>query len=234
MTAHEMSPSAKRQPEVGLRGHRILDPERSEARRTAVLHAAALVFATKGFHACTTRDIANAIGVTKGVVYYYFRSKEEIFLEVVGTAVSGAIERLEAIVAQGASATETLHRVIASHLAYNLNHDEEGYYAMLVISDLRRTSDDVRHQIRALQRGYVQRFATVIQRGIDEGEFEPLDAHIATLAILNTINYASDWYRPEGRLGRQQIIDQISRQLLYGVLRHGPACPVASPVAADG
>ena len=156
-------------------------------------------------------------------------SKEEIFLEVVGTAISGALERLEAIIAEAASPAETLRKAIAGHLAYNLNPEEEGYYAMLVINDLRRTSDEVRKEIRGLQRTYVRRFASVIQRGIDETVFEPVNAHVATLAILNTINYASDWYRPEGRMSRQQVIDQLTQQLLYGVLRRETSPRPANP-----
>jgi AcrR family transcriptional regulator len=206
---------------VGLRGHRVLDPDRTESRRREVLHAAARVFAAKGFHACTIEDIAVAMGLSKGVVYYYFRSKEEIYVEVVSTAILGAQERLERLIATGKPPVEMLKEAIEAHLADNLNPEHEGYYAMLVINDLRRTSEEARSQVRDLQRRYVRRFASIVQRGIDEGAFVSGDAAVATLTILTAVNYASDWYRPAGRRSPEEVIRQISEQLVSGVLAGG-------------
>src|SRR5690242_255402 len=113
---------------VGLRGYRTLDPDRSAGRRREILHAAARVFARDGYHAATTDDIARAMGVTKGVIYYYFRAKEDIFEEVVSTAIEGAYARLEAVLCEPGTAPEVLRRALTTHIEYNLNDAEEGYY----------------------------------------------------------------------------------------------------------
>ncbi|HNM77344.1 MAG TPA: TetR/AcrR family transcriptional regulator [Tepidiformaceae bacterium] len=207
----------------GLRGHRMLDPDKSETRRREVLHAAARVFSENGFHASTTEDIARAMGSSKGVIYYYFRSKEEIYLEVVSTAILGAQERLELILAQALPPAETLREAIRIHLAYNLNEQEEGYYAMLVIKDVRTTAPEVRDEVRALQRRYIKRFESIIRRGVESGDFEPLDPAVTNLNILSAVNYASDWFRPNGRMDLDEVIDHIADQLVAGVLKRGPA-----------
>lgn len=204
---------------VGLRGHRMLDPDKSESRRREVLHAAARVFSESGFHAATTDDIARAMGLSKGVIYYYFRSKEEIYLEVVSTAIRGAQERLESVLALGLAPAETLREAIRTHLAYNLNEQEEGYYAMLVINDVRSTGSEVREQVRALQGEYVRRFESILKRGVEAGVFEPRDTAVTTLNILQAVNYASDWFKPDGRLSRDQVIEHIAGQLVASVMK---------------
>lgn len=197
----------------------MLDPDKSESRRREVLHAAARVFSESGFHAATTDDIARAMGLSKGVIYYYFRSKEEIYLEVVSTAIRGAQERLESVLALGLVPAETLREAIRTHLAYNLNEQEEGYYAMLVINDVRSTGSEVREQVRALQGEYVRRFESILKRGVEAGVFEPRDTAVTTLNILQAVNYASDWFKPDGRLSRDQVIEHIAGQLVASVMK---------------
>lgn len=205
--------------EVGLRGHRVIDRERSATRRREILHAAARVFASRGYYPSTTDDIARAMGVTKGVIYYYFRSKEEIYFEAVSTAVEGALRRLEAIVAEEAPAVETLHRAVTDLVSFNLSEQEEGYYAMLVIHDMRALSPENLAHVRRLQRSYRGLFVDIIRRGIDEGVFIAQDAGIAANAMLNASNYASDWFRPGGRLSAAEVARRIADQLVRGVLR---------------
>ena len=201
----------------------MLDPDKSETRRREVLHAAARVFSENGFHASTTEDIARAMGSSKGVIYYYFRSKEEIYLEVVSTAILGAQERLEAVIERGLPPAETLREAIRVHLAYNLNEQEEGYYAMLVIKDVRTTAPEVREEVQALQRLYIKRFETIIRSGVETGHFESRDPAVTNLNILSAVNYASDWYRPNGRMSLDEVIDHIASQLVEGVLKQPEA-----------
>lgn len=197
----------------------MLDPDKSENRRRDVLHAAARVFSENGFHATTTEDIARALGLSKGVIYYYFRSKEEIYLEVVSTAILGALERLESVLALNLSPTETLREAIRVHLAYNLNEHEEGYFAMLVINDVRTTALEVRQAVRELQHQYIHRFETILRTGIEAGVFEQRDPTISNLTILQAVNHASDWYRPAGRLSIEEVTGHIADQLVASVLK---------------
>ena len=64
--------------------------KRKDERREQILSAALLLFATKGLAATKVTDIAAAAGMSQGLMYHYFRSKEEIFTEL----ISGAFERL--------------------------------------------------------------------------------------------------------------------------------------------
>lgn len=203
-----------------------MDPDKSETRRREVLHAAARVFSQKGFHSSTTEDIAHEMGSSKGVIYYYFRSKEEIYVQVVSTAIIGAQERLAAVLARDLPPAEMLREAIRTHLAYNLNEQEEGYYAMLVINDVRNTGEETMQKVRQLQREYLHQFEQILRRGVEEGDFEPRDVTVTTLSMLTAMNFASDWYKPDGRLSRDDVIDHIAGYLVAGALkREEPAAP---------
>src|SRR5215207_1547262 len=134
---------------IGLRGHRVQNPERAEARRREILLAAANVFAREGYAAATLDDIAEQLGVTKGVIYYYFRSKEEIFTEIRATAIREATERLETNIARGRPPEVTLRdalRDLVGHIFDDLDR-----YAN-VLSAGHRLSDESRSLVRGLQR----------------------------------------------------------------------------------
>src|SRR6266508_2810377 len=105
--------------QVGLRGHRIQNHARTKARRRAILAAAAQVFSRAGYAYATLDDVATQMGVSRGVIYYYFRNKEELLTELVATASGEAGDRLEAIIARGDPPDVTLEaalRDLAAHM----------------------------------------------------------------------------------------------------------------------
>ena len=87
--------------EVGLRGYRVQDPARTLARRREIMLAMAEVIIDKGYASATLEDVAAHMGTSRAVIYYQFRSKEDLYAEIVVEAVSHATARLESIVAKG-------------------------------------------------------------------------------------------------------------------------------------
>jgi AcrR family transcriptional regulator len=164
-------------------------------------------------------DVARAMGVTKGVIYYYFRSKEEICAEVVCIAIEGAIRRLAAVTAEGGPAAETLRKAVAVHAEYNLNDQEEGYYAMLVAHDVRTLSRASRARVRALQKTYSTAFTEIVRRGVDEGTLIDRDPHVTALTLITAANYVSDWFRATGPMDIERVVNHVADQLVGGVLR---------------
>jgi AcrR family transcriptional regulator len=193
--------------EIGLRGHRIKNHERMKARRREILLAAAQVFARSGYAYATLDDVATQMGVSRGVIYYYFRSKDELLTEIVTTASGEASDRLEAIIAEGRSADETLEaglRDLASHMFSDLDR-----YANILTKSGRERDHSwmtatraVRHRYRTLIRG-------VIEAGIRDGAFVDLDPGIMTLSVVQTVLGAVAWYRPEGGLPAEVVAEQM-------------------------
>jgi AcrR family transcriptional regulator len=75
---------------------RVADPALHERRRTEILEAAARVFVEKGFHQATTADLAKEAGVSMGLLYRYFKNKEDLVLQFAGRERDETLRRIEA------------------------------------------------------------------------------------------------------------------------------------------
>src|SRR3979490_1719394 len=85
--------------------------ERTIDRRRALLDAAVRVFARKGFHASRVGDIAEEAGVAHGLLYHYFRSKEEVLDTIFRENWGLLVERIDAVEQSGESARDQLRHV---------------------------------------------------------------------------------------------------------------------------
>ncbi|MER3420546.1 MAG: hypothetical protein C4290_08510, partial [Chloroflexota bacterium] len=200
---------------IGLRGHRIQNVERAAARRRAILVAAARVFAREGYTAASLDAVARELGVTKGVIYYYFRSKEEIYTEIRATAIRDAIARLEAIIARGDPPAETVRAAVRDLVVHIF--DDLDRFANVLRAD-RRLSAESRALVRGLQRRYEQLIRGIIEAGIAQGVFAARDPTLMTFTLLRACLGVADWYRPGGRLPPAVIVEQVTDQVMTGVL----------------
>lgn len=203
---------------VGLRGHRVQNAERAEARRRDILLAGARVFARDGFAATTLDDVARECGVTKGVIYYYFRGKEEIYTAIQETVVSDSTARLEAIIARGeppvAMLTAAVHD-LAAHVFDDLDR-----FTILQNSDS-GISPEGRARVRDLRRTYQRLMRGIVEAGVREGALADRDPVVMTFTIITACLGITNWYRPAGRLALHVVQEQVVAQVLAGVLRPG-------------
>lgn len=199
----------------GLRGHRIQNVEKAEGRRREILVAAAAVFARDGYASASLDDVAAQIGVTKGVIYYYFRSKEEIFTEIRATAIRDAIERLEAIVAEGGTPQQLL-RAAVRDLVDHIFDDLDRYANVL---SAQRLSPESHATIRGLQRRYEHLVQQIVEDGIHAGVFAERDPRVTTFTLLRACLGIAGWYSPDGPLPPELVAEQVTEQVVSGVLR---------------
>jgi len=204
--------------EVGLRGYRVVNAARSAKRRTQVLEAGARVFSRKTYDTATMDDIAQELGVSKGVVYYQFRSKEDIFREIISTAISEALRRLIATDERGDPPAERLREAMRELIVYNLDEATPNYYAMMVIGNIRALSGSNREQVRDLQRRYQRLVTRIIDEGVAAGVFDVPDSHVTAMSILTAANGVSNWFVPGRSADAAQVAAQVSEQQVRGIL----------------
>jgi len=206
---------------VGIRGHRVRNLALAEARRRSILLAAASVFGRKGYEAATTDDIAREAGVTKGCLYYYFASKEDVFVEIRITALEDALARLQEIVARGDPPAVTLRRALHHQVWHVLNSPLERYAT--VLSTPVTLSEERRSRIRELQRRYRDLIMAVVEQGMREGVFVPQDPKLVTFTLMDAALGVGWWFQEGGAWGRDQVVEHTVDFLMRGVLRPSPA-----------
>lgn len=171
----------------------------SEARQR-ILDAAAESFMVSGFANATIDDIAREVGATKGLVYYHFRSKFDVFLAVYEEAMRRVRDRVEPHARSDGSGRE---RLVAMAVAHELNLMEDLAYHHAVHQAVRGQAStalkarqrDALAALNQLRADYEQLFRRVVVEGIEDGSLRHVDPALATRTLLSNLNAVDLWYR---------------------------------------
>ncbi|HEU0028288.1 MAG TPA: TetR family transcriptional regulator [Ktedonobacterales bacterium] len=169
--------------------------EATEETRQALLRAGLLVFSQQGYAATRLEDVAQAAGVTRGAIYWHFKSKADLYAALVDEASA----RLEQVIASargdGGSFLAIMRRVMVRMLAY-LAEDEmyRATQGLLLLktgfaADLRNTYQRQLGEIRAKE----EELAAIMRAGVVVGEFradlDPVEGARAMLAYLDGVTF---------------------------------------------
>jgi AcrR family transcriptional regulator len=185
------------------------------AREEQVRAAALRLFKEKGYHATSMRDIAAAVGINKGSLYSYIKSKEDLLVPVFEQAQGVLLTEIEQITADASlSPTERLKRAIHAHVtAVADNLDVLTVY----LSEWRQLGTESLATNRDQRARYSRLFREILSDGVAAGEFRPMDTRIVMLGMIGMCNYLFRWYRPAGRLTPDQIADEMIEMVMQGV-----------------
>ncbi|MFF0384110.1 TetR/AcrR family transcriptional regulator [Streptomyces sp. NPDC004286] len=201
--------------EIGLRGSVVRDPEQREKQRREILGAAARVFARKGYENTTMVDIAKEMGVSKGILYYQFRSKQELIVATRREASGSAAERLEEIVARPVPVTERMREALRDLIITNF--DEFARHVILITTNL-GLDEEHTAVVREIERRYENLLAGLLREGIADGSFVDADVRLTTYTLIRAGQSPSIWYRPGGTLTPEQVVNGVTEQLMRSIL----------------
>ena len=184
--------------------------------REDILEAAAQVFRQKGFHGASMQDIAEAVNLQKASLYHHVSSKQEILLVILDRALELLLDRISAISGQDTPANEKLQLMIRAYLQILTENTDLSAVLLFEHRSLER-KQHARHvpnrdKFEALWRA-------VLEEGVKTKLFKCDDPALTARAILGIMNWTITWYRPKGPLEIEEIADQYSNLLLYGLLK---------------
>ena len=165
---------------------------RKEARPDEILAAALTSFAARGFAATRLEDVAARAGISKGTLYLYFKSKEELFEAVVRTRLLPNLARIEALAAsfEGPSAA-LLERLLLT--IAGVVDSEVGAIPKLVIAEAGNFPDLARFYLDEVVRRGLRLIGVILRRGIERGEFRPVDVDHAVFCVIAPLLIAALW-----------------------------------------
>ena len=164
----------------------MTDKPTPAARRQAILEAAISVFAQHGFDAATTDDIARAAGLSKGGLYWHFKSKDDIPAAILMQLFDQELSVLQRlIVAEGAVAPR-LRQLVAKGIAAVLQL-EQLLPVMLEFYALAARQSDVRQFLQKYYQRYHQLLAELLQQGFARGEFHHGTAEAAAITLIGQL-----------------------------------------------
>jgi AcrR family transcriptional regulator len=192
-------------------------------RHQRAVAAAAAVFANKGFHGASTRDIAEKLGIQQGSLYYYFKSKEAALEEVCLTALRGYVSHIESIARQPGTIEDRLQAAIAAHLA-TYEHNNE---AMKVHNEQRLyLPKERRKHLNALGSRYRQQLEGIFCEGVSRGQLRrDLDCHFTALSLIGLCNYWGIQLLRNAPLKTDEVTKNCVNILLHGCLARQATVP---------
>ena len=154
-------------------------------KRRQILDAAIRVFARQGFHATRVSDIADEAGVAYGLVYHYFKSKDEVLNELFSERWSLLLAAIEEADAEGAAPRAKL-RAVASFIVDSYRHDPE-LMKVIIVEVTRAANSFGRTHLPEIRRAY-DSIAGIVAEGQEDGTFRrDVDPTFASMSFYGAI-----------------------------------------------
>lgn len=185
-----------------------------------ILKSAAAAFRRRGYHGATVEEIAAALEMNKGNLYYYFRSKEEILYACHQYSLEILLDLLDRVLASPDPPDAKLRTLIVAFVHTIL--DELHGTALFI--DLQPLTPAHLRQVIAKRDRFDRGIRRVLSEGMASGVFGEADPKLVTFAILGAVNWIPRWFDPKGRAPSQEIADAFADFLIAG-LRTGDRRP---------
>jgi AcrR family transcriptional regulator len=186
---------------------------RADARRVAILRAAARVFRVRGFADAGMRHIAVEAELSPGNLYHYFRGKDELLFFCQDRSVDRLLDALAAARKNRRPLPIRLRDLAVAHVLC-LVDDVEGSAAHLEVDAL---PSRLRARIVAKRDRYERGVRALVAAGVRASTLHATDATIATRAFLGALNWTAHWFRPDGPQSPQHIAEQVAEYAVAGL-----------------
>src|SRR5262252_90402 len=177
------------------------DPQAST--RVDILKSAAAAFRRLGYHGATVEEIAAALHMKKGNLYYYFKNKEEILFACHQYSLDRLTQLLEEIESSGAAADEKLRRLIDAFVHTILDE----LHGTALFLDLEALTPPHLKTVIVRRDEFEHGVRQVLEQGMKEGIFQRGDPKLLAFALFGAVNWIPRWFKPEGAASSKTIAD---------------------------
>jgi AcrR family transcriptional regulator len=180
-----------------------------------VLKTSAAIFAEKGYHSTSIRDIARATEMSLSGLYYYFKSKDELLFLIQDYCFSTVIEDCHKLLDGVDDPVHRLKLLIENHLHYFVHNMNE----MKVLShEANSISGDLFRKVNSKKRQYVDLVMALLEEITREHRVRDLDLRVATFSLFGMMNWIYNWYNPRKDVNVAGLAQNITRIFLSGLL----------------
>jgi TetR/AcrR family transcriptional regulator, cholesterol catabolism regulator len=192
---------------------RATRPRPLSARRLEILKSAAAAFRRRGYHGASVGEIARALRMTKGNLYYYFRDKEEILYVLHDWSLDLLLERLREVERSEAPAAQKLRQLVQSFAQMIIDE----LHGTALTMDLQALSPARLRKVIAKRDRFDRGLRDLVREGMDTGAFARGDPKLAAFAVLGAVNWIPRWYDPRGPAGSLEIGATFADLVLDGL-----------------
>ncbi|MFG1807228.1 TetR/AcrR family transcriptional regulator [Streptomyces sp. NPDC049040] len=180
-----------------------------------LLAEATRLFAGRGYDRTSVQEIVEAAGVTKGALYHYFGSKDDLLHEIYARVLRLQTERLDTIASRDTPVRERLAEAAADVVVTSIQNLDD---TKIFFRSMHQLSPEKQKAVRAERRRYHERFRSLVEEGQRDGHFRPgLRADLVVDFFFGSVHHLGTWYHADGPLSAEQVATEFSDLLLHSV-----------------
>jgi AcrR family transcriptional regulator len=196
------------------KGPRDSKQAKPATRLEEVLQSAANIFFAKGFHATSIEDVARDVGMLKGSLYYYIKSKDDLLFRLLLAGIEDGDAFIARQIDPEGDPVEQLERAIRAQIDYIIqNRVPFG----LFLHEFDSLSGKKQHKLISVMSRYNSRFVELVQRGQEQGRIIGGEPWIIVNGILGMCNWLYRWYDTDEISDPEQVKEIFLRMLLQGI-----------------
>lgn len=183
--------------------------------RNDVVAAAGRLFAQRGYHNTSMRELGRELGLEGSSLYSHVDGKQQLLVEVVGRGADFFQDAAQAAVATDGSAAQRLEALIRAHISVVLDYRDE---VRTFLNEAYALDEQHRALVIESRDRYEAAFRSVLKEGAADGSFRAdLDPVTDSIFVLSILNAIERWYRAEGTVDREQLASRVYQFSLEGI-----------------
>jgi TetR/AcrR family transcriptional regulator, cholesterol catabolism regulator len=190
-------------------------PEVLFDRKEQINEIAQSLFRTKGYAATSMRDLAKEVGIEPASLYNHVKSKEELLQNICFRIADEFFDALQNVLEEDFSAEQKLSKAIDAHVGVILNNLDA---TTVFFHEWKHLSEPLLSEFKSLRNKYEKQFRSIIEEGIESGEFDEVDAHVSVKLLFAMMNSIYEWYHPKGKLKQKEIVRNILETFVFGIV----------------
>ena len=195
-----------------------------------IIDTAVELFHQKGYRSTTLEDVANELGITKAALYHYVSSKEQLLSIIYIQALENIFRNMDEILSRGLPPRETLRMILENHIQ-GIIIESLSMFSVFFTEENQLPEQEFR-RIQREKRKYTEIVQEVIQEGVRQGAFRPVDPTLQAYAVIGMCNWIYKWYRPgHSPYAPEEIAGHFVALLEQGYLAEGGSLDAAASEA---
>lgn len=174
------------------------------------------IFAQKGFHATSMRDIAEKLNLDKASLYYYIKSKEKALFTIIDEEMDEALSTIEKLISQGKSPEERLSQILEY---YTRRFVTDKHRLVLLINEFGALDDKHQQSLIEKQRKLLRMFASIIEELKANGKLKDFPTMVVIFSFFGMAHYTVKWFNRGGSVTIDDLAMMFKEILTTGIFK---------------
>lgn len=182
----------------------------STTRKEIIRKTAAALFRQKGYNATSMRHLAEGIGIEAASLYNHISSKEELLKDICFTVANSFVAHMDAVENSNLNPAAQLEELVRFHIRMRLEQFEE---VAVNNNEWKHLKEPHLTEFVQLRRFYQKRWEAIIEKGIEQKLFKPVNTYVAVLTILGAMRSVEFWQRSKRNVTAEHLENDIVNML---------------------